>query len=90
MTKIRLSYYDLDNIIEDIKELSNVLCDRCNVLKRETESERSIGYSLLEDYFYNLNKFLKDNQSYITANLNDINDIKIKSDNIFNNVMLNK
>lgn len=90
MTKIRLSYYDLDNIIEDIKELSNVLCDRCNVLKRETESERSIGYSLLEDYFYNLNKFLKDNQSYITTNLNDINGIKIKSDNIFNNAMLNK
>lgn len=90
MTKIRLSYYDLDNIIEDIKELSNVLCDRCNVLKRETESERSIGYSLLEDYFYNLNKFLKDNQSYITTNLNDINEIKIKPDNIFNKVMLNK
>lgn len=90
MTKIRLSYYDLDNIIEDIKELSNVLCDRCNILKRETESERSIGYSLLEDYFYNLNKFLKDNQSYITTNLNDINGIKIKSDNIFNKVMLNK
>lgn len=90
MTKIRLSYYDLDNIIEDIKELSNVLCDRCNVLKRETESERSIGYSLLEDYFYNLNKFLKDNQSYITTNLNDINEIKIKPDNIFNKLMLNK
>lgn len=87
---MRLSYYDLDNIIEDIKELSNALYDRCNALKRETESERSIGYSLLEDYFYNLNKFLKDNQSYITTNLNDINGIKIKSDNIFNNAMLNK
>lgn len=57
------------------------------MLKRDTESERSIGYSLLEEYFYNLNRLLKEKQAYITNNLNDIPDIEFKSKNIFNCIL---
>ena len=78
----RLTYYDIDNIINDIKVLSETLYKQCNLLKRDTESERSIGYSLLEEYFYNLYKHLEQTQPYITNNLNDIPDIELKN-NIF-------
>lgn len=53
------------------------------MLKREEEGERSIGYSLLEEYFYNLYKTLDEKQSYITNNLNDIPDIDLNRNNIF-------
>lgn len=53
------------------------------MLKREEEGERSIGYSLLEEYFYNLYKTLDEKQSYITNNLNDIPGIDLNRNNIF-------
>lgn len=53
------------------------------MLKREEEGERSIGYSLLEEYFYNLYKTLDEKQAYITNNLNDIPGIDLNRNNIF-------
>ena len=57
------------------------------MLKREEEGERSIGYSLLEEYFYNLYKTLEEKQAYITNNLNDISNIELNRSNIFNSLL---
>lgn len=82
-----LTNFDLDTLICDLKELTVAAQERCNSLKREYESERSIGFSLLEEYFYMLNKLLNEKQSYITNNLNNITDLNIKSENIFNKIL---
>ena len=78
-----LEYYDLDTIISDFKELIKKSENRCNVLKREYESERSIGYQILEDYFYNIKKILEENDKYITPNLNSITNLDLNENNIF-------
>lgn len=78
-----LEYYDLDTIISDFKELIKKSENRCNVLKREYESERSIGYQILEDYFYNIKKILEENDKYITPNLNNITNLDLNENNIF-------
>lgn len=78
-----LEYYDLDTIISDFKELIKKSENRCNALKREYESERSIGYQILEDYFYNIKKILEENDKYITPNLNNITNLDLNENNIF-------
>ena len=78
-----LKYYDLETIVDDMKEIVEKAEKRCNELKREHESERSIGYQILEDYFYNVKKILEDNRKYLTTNLNDIPNLDIKDTNIF-------
>lgn len=78
-----LEYCDLDTIISDFKELIKKSENRCNVLKREYESERSIGYQILEDYFYNIKKILEENDKYITPNLNSITNLDLNENNIF-------
>lgn len=77
-----LRYYDLETIVDDMKEIAEKSEKRCNELKREYESERSIGYQILEDYFYNIKKVLEDNRKYLTTNLNDIPNLNIKDTNI--------
>lgn len=82
-----LKYSDLDDILHDTIELFEKAEKRCNELKKDTESERSIWYQLLEDYFYDVSEFMKEKNKYIVSNLNNIPDLKLRDDNIFNSIL---
>lgn len=80
---ITIYYDDLDNITSDLIELSEKVYNKCGELKKVNEGEQSIQYDLLEKYFYDLNKFLKDNKNTILCNLVNIPGIELSQKNMF-------
>lgn len=84
---ITLNYEKLDDITHDLLELCEKAEKRCNYLKKEHEGERSINFQLLEDYFYDLSRFLKEKNKNIITNMNNITELDLRTDNIFNNIL---
>lgn len=82
-----LEYFDLEMIADDLKELFEKCEERSNELKREYEGERSIQYSLLEEYFYNIKKSLEDNRKLLCTNINNVTNIDLKDTNIFYKIL---
>ena len=80
---ITIYYDDIDRVMCDLREYSEVLYKKCNELKRTKDGEQSVQYDLLEDYFYKLNVFLCENQNTILCNLVNIIDVDIPRGNMF-------